>query len=209
MTKSTPTSSFQDRSYFLLALIAMALVVLVSNILVQHPFTPLGLADFLTWAAFTYPVAFLINDLTNRYYGPKAARKVVFLGFALAVILSLIFADMRIAIASGTAFFTAHMLDVFVFDKLRDKLTWWHAPLLSSLLGSSIDTLIFFPLAFYGAGDSFINMVQSYSILGISLTMETWVMWAFCDYMVKLGVAVVMLGAYRLFLKNMLQKPAF
>ena len=105
----------------------------------------LKLADWLTWGAFSYPIAFLVTDLTNRAYGPAAARKVVLVGFALAVILSLIFAEPRIALASGTAFLVAQFMDVLVFDKLRQS-NWWKAPLFSSLIGSALDTALFFSL---------------------------------------------------------------
>lgn len=187
-----------DKLTFLLASIAMALVVLASNILVMHPFTPFGLSDFLTYGAFTYPIAFLINDLTNRWYGPKAASSIVLIGFGVAVALSIYFATPRIAIASGSAFLFAQLLDLAIFNKLRAKARWWQPPLVSSLLGSTFDTLIFFPLAFYGLGDDFINMTQAYHIFGKTLFMETWVMWAICDYIVKLGVAMVMLSFYRM-----------
>ena len=108
-------------STFFIFIAAMALVVVSSNILVQYPFTPLGLGEVLTWGAFTYPIAFLITDLTNRHFGPKQARIVVFAGFAIAVLLSIYFATPRIAIASGTAFLIAQLLDVSIFQKLREK----------------------------------------------------------------------------------------
>ncbi|AVX03120.1 hypothetical protein MXMO3_00576 [Maritalea myrionectae] len=135
----------------LLAIVAMAVVVTASNFLVQFPVQaqlgPANLADILTWGAFTYPFAFLVTDLTNRFFGPQKARIVVLVGFALAVVLSIIFmATPRIAIASGTAFLTAQLLDVSIFDRLR-KGVWWKAPLVSSGIASVVDTLLFFSLA--------------------------------------------------------------
>ena len=126
-------------------ILAMAVLVTASNILVQYP-----VGDFLTWGAFTYPFAFLVTDLTNRRFGTAAARRVVYVGFALAVVLSIWLATPRIAIASGTAFLTAQLLDVAVFDRLRSG-NWWRAPLASSTLGSALDTAIFFTLAFSGS----------------------------------------------------------
>jgi uncharacterized PurR-regulated membrane protein YhhQ (DUF165 family) len=166
---------------FILAIVAMALTVVSSNILVQYPVMvmlgDLNLADWLTWGAFTYPIAFLITDLTNRAYGVKRARQVVFVGFAFAVVLSLVFADPRIAIASGTAFMIAQMLDVTVFDRLRQS-AWWQAPLFSSVIGSAIDTALFFSIAFVSTG-------------------LPWVGWAIGDFFAKLFVAGVCLVAFR------------
>ena len=137
----------------------MAAVVLLSNILVQYPVQAtvggINLADLLTWGAFTYPVAFLVTDLTNRRFGVARARMVVAIGFLLAVLLSIWLATPRIAIASGTAFLVAQLLDVSIFDRMR-RSAWWQAPLVSSLIGSAVDTLIFFSLAFapvFGALD--------------------------------------------------------
>jgi queuosine precursor transporter len=126
---------------------AMALVVTASNILVQYPFDFFGMKDILTWGAFSYPIAFLVNDLTNRRYGKPAARRVVIAGFLIAVVLSIYFATPRIAIASGTAFLTGQMLDIQVFDRLRRK-SWWKAPFMATIFGSILDTAIFFSLAF-------------------------------------------------------------
>ena len=126
---------------------AMAIVVTASNILLQYPFDHFGLSNLLTWGAFTYPVAFLINDLTNRRYGKSAARRVVFAGFLIAVALSIWLATPRIAIASGVAFLTGQMLDIQVFDRLRRQ-SWWKAPFMATIFGSVLDTAIFFSLAF-------------------------------------------------------------
>jgi uncharacterized PurR-regulated membrane protein YhhQ (DUF165 family) len=124
----------------------MAAVVVASNYLVQFPVNyaigALNLADLLTWGAFTYPVAFLVTDLANRRFGPQAARIVVFIGFVIAVALSIWLASPRIAIASGSAFLMAQLLDVSIFDRLRDRV-WWLPPLVSTVIGSFLDTLSF------------------------------------------------------------------
>ena len=185
---------------------AMALVVLASNYLVQFPVQAwlgaINLADILTWGAFTYPVAFLVTDLTNRRYGPQTARRVVFAGFILAVILSVWLATPRIAIASGTAFLVAHLLDVHIFDRMR-RATWWQAPLASSVLGSVVDTILFFGLAFsvqfafLGANDTFaIELAPFLSIFQVEV--PRWLSWAVGDLGVKLLVALTLLAPYRL-----------
>ncbi|MFV1852995.1 MAG: VUT family protein [Thalassospira sp.] len=158
-------------------ILAMAATVVASNILVEYPL-PGVLADWLTYGAFTYPVAFLVTDLTNRARGANAARVVVLAGFALAVVLSLIFADTRIAIASGTAFLIAQMLDVTIFDKLRQA-TWWKAPLVSSGIGSAVDTALFFSIAFVGTG-------------------LPWDTWALGDFTAKVIMALTCLAPFRL-----------
>lgn len=157
---------------------AMAAVVVASNILVQHPLPFWGLGDWLTWGAFSYPVAFLVTDLTNRRFGAAAARRVVYAGFAAAVVLSWWLADPRIAAASGTAFLTAQLLDVFVFDRLRGG-AWWQAPAASSLLGSAVDTALFFSLAF-------------------AFTPVPWVTLALGDFAVKLAMAALLLVPFRI-----------
>ena len=139
-------------SKYLPGILAMAAVVVASNILVQVLF-----GNWLTWGAFTYPLAFLITDIMNRVYGVQAARRVVFAGFVVGVVCSLIgtqimgaygpLVTMRIALASGLAFLTAQLLDVAIFDRLRDR-GWWQAPVLSSVIGSSVDTALFFSVAF-------------------------------------------------------------
>lgn len=155
---------------------AMAVIVLASNILVQYPVTALGLGDVLTYGAFTYPFAFLVTDLTNRWFGPRKARVVILVGFAAAVALSLWLADPRIAMASGAAFLTAQLLDVAVFDRLRAG-SWWRAPLVSSSIGSAVDTALFFSLAFAG-------------------TDVPWVTLALGDFVVKMAMALVALVPY-------------
>src|SRR3546814_11421603 len=125
---------------------AMVGVVALSNYAVQF-----AINDWLTWGAFTYPAAFLVTDLTNRTLGPTAARRVIYAGFALAVVLSIWLATPRIAIASGTAFLVAQLLDVAIFNRLRAG-AWWRAPLVSSAIGSVVDTALFFSIAFAGSG---------------------------------------------------------
>ncbi|WP_417815212.1 queuosine precursor transporter [Thalassospira alkalitolerans] len=161
----------------LFGILAMAVTVVASNILVEYPL-PGVLADWLTYGAFTYPVAFLVTDLTNRARGAQAARVVVLAGFAIAVVLSLIFADTRIALASGTAFLIAQLLDVTVFDKLRQA-SWWKAPLVSSGIGSLVDTTLFFSIAFAGTG-------------------LPWDTWAMGDFAAKIIMALTCLAPFRL-----------
>lgn len=191
--------------HLIIAIGAMCAVVAASNYLVQFPVQgtlgAINLADLLTWGAFTYPAAFLVTDLTNRRFGPAKARQVVFAGFLLAVVLSIVLATPRIAIASGTAFLVAQLLDVFVFDKLRQS-AWWRAPLVSSFAGSAIDTLLFFSLAFaagfamLGANDDF--AIANAPLLGVfSAEAPRWVSWALGDFAVKLLMALVLLAPYR------------
>ena len=192
---------------------AMAFIVVISNILVQIPFAHFNLGELLTWGAFTYPLAFLINDLTNRRFGPAAARKVVFIGFLIAVVLSYYFATPRIAIASGSAFLVAHLLDVSVFNRLRNA-KWWMPPLVSSLIGSAIDTAIFFSLAFaprfvgldfaFGFDDGSLGFPAS--IFGIA--MPLWMSLAVGDFLVKVLISLVALVPYGGFLKVLEPKAA-
>ena len=176
-------------SFFFILAFLMASVVALSNYLVQFPVNYLGLKDLLTYGAFSYPIAFLITDLSNRRYGKNTAKKIVYLGFALGVFLTLYFStnysdliSIRIAIGSGTAFLVAQLIDVNVFDRLRKKI-WFTAPLVSSLVGSSIDTFLFFSISFYGTG---IN----------------WITLSFGDLFVKIFVASVMLIPFRLLLSH-------
>ncbi len=188
-----------------IAVAAMVAVVVASNVLVQYPVDgsvgPLVLADLLTWGAFTYPLAFLVTDLTNRWLGPTVARRVVYVGFAVAVALSIYLATPRIAVASGTAFLVAQLLDISVFNTLR-RATWWQAPLIASLLGSVVDTAIFFGTAFgpfgiiIGPDDPF--AVEFAPLFGIFATeLPRWVSWALGDLAVKLAAAVLLLAPYR------------
>ncbi len=166
--------------------VAMGLVILLSNIAVEHPVqhvltfgtAAIDLSELLTYGAFTYPVAFLVTDTTNRLFGAAAARKVVYIGFALGVVLSLILADPRIAVASGSAFLVAQLLDVLIFDRLRNG-AWWHAPAISSLFGSAIDTALFFTLAFAGTG-------------------LPWISWAAGDFVAKLTMIAILLYPFKL-----------
>ena len=185
-------------------MILMAAVVAASNWLVQFPVQgtlgPLNLADLLTWGAFTYPVAFLVTDLTNRRFGPSAARKVAASGFVIAVALSIFLATPRIAIASGSAFLVAQFLDVSIFNRLRNRV-WWMPPLVSTLIGSVLDTVIFFSLAFsaaagfLGPDDAF--ALEAAPLLGFLATeAPRWLSWALGDLAVKLIVGLSMLVPY-------------
>ena len=192
--------------HLIIAIAAMCAVVAASNFLVQFPVQgtigALSLADLLTWGAFTYPAAFLVTDLTNRRFGPAKARQVVFAGFLLAVILSVMLATPRIAIASGTAFLLAQLLDVTVFDKLRQA-AWWRAPLVSSFAGSAVDTVLFFSIAFaaslsmFGPNDDF--AIANAPLLGVfGAEAPRWVSWALGDFAVKLLMALVLLAPYKM-----------
>ena len=165
----------------------MGLVVLSSNYLVQFPVKYYGLQDILTYGAFTYPIAFLITDLANRSYGKQIARKIVYFGFLVGISFTLFYStnfsdliSVRIAIGSGTAFIIAQLLDVQVFDQLRQK-KWYVAPLTSSLIGSTVDTFLFFSISFYGTG-------------------IPWVTLSLGDLVVKMFVALIMLIPFRLLL---------
>lgn len=181
---------------------AMAVVVLASNFLVQFPFGYFGLQNLLTWGAFTYPLAFLVNDLTNRRYGPLAARKVVYVGFAIAVALSIWLATPRVAIASGSAFLVAQLLDVQVFDRLRERI-WWIAPLTGALIGSLVDTILFFSIAFsdrfafldtgLGHEDGSLGFAVPFLFGG---EVPLWMSLALGDFAVKILLSFVMLIPY-------------
>jgi queuosine precursor transporter len=190
---------------------AMALVVTASNILVQYPFDHVGMKDILTWGAFSYPIAFLVNDLTNRRHGKPAARRVVFAGFLIAVVLSVWLATPRIAIASGTAFLTGQLLDIQVFDRLRRQ-SWWKAPFMATIFGSVLDTVIFFSLAFapaFAGIDAAFGMADG--SLGFPAALfggevPLWTALAFGDLCVKILMGVLALIPYGALL-NVL-KPA-
>ncbi len=181
---------------------AMAVTVAASNVLVQYPFGHFGLQDILTWGAFTYPFAFLVTDLANRNHGAPAARKVVYAGFTVAVILSVWLATPRIAIASGTAFLVAQLIDVAVFERLRRN-AWWQAPLISSIIGSVIDTVLFFSLAFaarfatldtgFGLEDGSLGFAVPFVLGG---EVPLWVSLALGDFCVKIAMALVALVPY-------------
>lgn len=193
----------QTQSVLIYSLL-MAGVVLLSNILVQYPVSGtlygISLADLLTWGAFTYPLAFLVNDLTNRQFGPSAARKVVIAGFVVGVAFSFYASVPRIAIASGTAFLVGQLLDISVFNRLRRQ-TWWKAPLAGSLFGSVLDTVLFFSIsfaaifAFIGPDDEFaLGMAPLFGVF--SLEVPRWISWALGDLSVKLAFSLIMLLPY-------------
>lgn len=194
----------------------MTLIVVASNFLVQFPlnatFAGVNLADILTWGAFSYPIAFLVTDLANRQFGPASARRVVFAGFVVGVSLSFFTSVPRIAIASGTAYLIGQLLDIAVFNRLRRQ-SWWRAPLAGSMVGSTLDTAIFFSLSFaaffvfLGANDEF--ALGTASILGIlPLEAPRWVSWAFGDLVVKILVALVMLLPYGALMSVLKPMPA-
>ncbi|MBC8129508.1 MAG: queuosine precursor transporter [Rhizobiaceae bacterium] len=212
----------------------MTLIVLASNVLVQFPLAGtvgrLALGDLLTWGAFTYPFAFLVTDLTNRRFGPAAARRVVYAGFTVAVATSILVPPVlfdrgllpyapelerlaRVAIASGTAFLVAQLLDVSVFNALRQG-TWWRAPAFASVAGSVVDTGLFFTLAFgsaflfLGPNDGF--ALEPTGLFGV-MTAEAprWVSWALGDLAVKLVIAAFALIPYRLLMARLMPfRPA-
>ena len=181
---------------FLVLTFFMGGIVLVSNYLVQFPIKFYGLDEILTYGAFSYPVAFLITDLANRKYGKLIAKKIVYFGFFWGVFLTLYFStnfsdliSIRIAIGSGTAFITAQLIDVQVFDKLRKK-KWFIAPLTSSLVGSTIDTFIFFSISFYG-------------------TVVNWISLSLGDLAVKIFIALVMLVPFRILMSSIIDFSSF
>ena len=177
-----------NKSFFFLSFL-MGVVVLSSNYLVQFPLNYYGLSEILTYGAFSYPIAFLITDLANRSFGKNVARKIVYFGFVIGISFTLLFStnfadliSVRIAIGSGTAFLIAQLVDVQVFDYLRKK-RWFIAPLTSSIIGSTVDTFLFFSIAFYA-------------------TEVPWLTLSLGDLGVKVAVALVMLIPFRLLLKT-------
>ncbi len=190
------------------AILAMAVIVVASNILVQFP-----VGQWLTWGAFTYPVAFLVTDLTNRFHGAAAARRVVYAGFLTGLLCSVIgtqiagefgpLVTLRVALASGTAFLVGQLLDIAVFSRLR-RATWWQAPFFASFLGSAVDTAIFFPLAFASAfiwlepGNDVSWAAGSVSLLGFGPAVPLWASLAVADFCVKVLVDGVALLPFRL-----------
>ena len=176
------------KKFFFTLSLLMGVVVLSSNYLVQFPIKYFGLDEILTYGALSYPIAFLITDLANRSYGKVSARKIVYFGFLIGISFTLLFStnfadliSVRIAIGSGTAFIVAQLLDVQIFDQLRKK-KWFIAPLTSSLIGSTVDTFLFFSISFYNTG-------------------IPWLSLAFGDLIVKLFIALIMLIPFRLLLK--------
>ncbi len=201
----------------------MAAIVLASNILVQFLF-----GQWLTWGAFTYPLAFLVTDVMNRLYGARAARKVVLAGFVVGVICSLIGTQimlegdgytypavtLRIALGSGLAFLTAQMMDVAIFDRLRGG-AWWRAPLTSTLVGSALDTAIFFTIAFSGAltfvdpGNDVSWAQEALPLLGVGPVVPLWVSLGMADWLVKLALAVIALIPFRVIVSKAMSRNAY
>ncbi|NDR58378.1 queuosine precursor transporter [Aliiruegeria sabulilitoris] len=203
---------------FLPGILAMAGVVVASNILVQHL-----LGQWLTWGALTYPFAFLVTDLMNRIYGVGPARRVVLIGFVVGIACSLIgsqihgefgpLVTLRVAVGSGTAFLVAQLVDISVFNRLREG-RWWRAPLASTLVGSSLDTVIFFSIAFSAAlngmepGNMPVWAQDNLPVLGMGPVAPLWVSLAFADWMVKLSLALVALIPFRMIVRRLLATPS-
>ncbi len=203
-------------------ILAMAAIVVASNILVQFLF-----GQWLTWGALTYPLAFLVNDVMNRVYGPQVARRVVWVGFGVGVACSLIgtqimgefgpLVTLRIALGSGTAFLVAQLVDVALFDRLREDRhggAWWRAPLASTVVGATLDTALFFTIAFSGAlrflepGNDVSWAAEMLPLLGAGPVAPLWVSLAVADWAVKLALAVIALVPFRLIVTRMTQPVA-
>lgn len=196
--------------------LAMAAIVVASNILVQFLF-----GQWLTWGAFTYPLAFLVTDVMNRVYGRQAARKVVLAGFVVGIACSFVgtqivgefgpLVTLRIAIGSGLAFLTAQLIDIAIFHRLRDG-SWWRAPVVSSVIGGSIDTAIFFTIAFSAAliwlepGNDVSWANEALPLLGMGPVAPLWVSLAVADWMVKLGIALLALVPFRIIVGSLTQR---
>ncbi len=198
--------------FSLFGVLAMAIVVVASNILVQHP-----IGTWLTWGAFTYPLAFLVSDIVNRIEGPAAARRVVYAGFVTGLACSAIgtqilgefgpLVTLRVAIGSGIAFLLAQLLDILIFDRLRQK-AWWKAPFISTFAGSTLDTALFFTFAF-SASLSFIEpgndvswAAEPMALLGVGFTVPFWVSLAVADWLVKIAVDLIALLPFRLAIRR-------
>jgi queuosine precursor transporter len=216
----SPTASWRA---YILPVIAMTIIVLMANIAVQFPLEgqvgALQLADILTWGAFVYPFAFVVTDINNRLFGPRMARRVVYLGFATAIGSSIVFPPLlyalgwmpfeisgarlvRLALASGSAFLMAQLMDILVFNRLRRQ-SWWKAPFMAGVVGSIFDTAMFFSLAFaplfvvLGPNEPF--ALEAAPLLGVlAAEAPRWVSWALGDFAVKLAIAVFGLVPYRL-----------
>lgn len=201
-------------------ILAMATIVVASNILVQFL-----LGSWLTWGAFTYPIAFLVTDVMNRVYGAAAARRVVFVGFLVGIVCSLIGSQimlefgpavaLRVAVGSAIAFLTAQLLDVAIFDKLRSAV-WWKAPLASTVIGSAVDTALFFTIAFSAAvtvfgsnADAAISWAwDGVPFLGFGAVVPLWVSLAVADWAVKLAIALLALVPFRMIVNKLSSSPA-
>lgn len=199
-------------------ILAMAAIVVASNILVQFLF-----GQWLTWGAFTYPLAFLVTDVMNRVYGVAAARRVVFTGFVVGVACSFVgtqitgefgpLVTLRIALGSGLAFLTAQLLDVAVFDRLREG-RWWRAPLASTLIGSTVDTALFFTIAF----SAWLSVIEpandvgwaneALPLLGLGPVVPLWMSLAVADWTVKLALALIALVPFRLIVGRLMAQIA-
>ena len=180
-----PGNKKLDRNLFILLSVAMGVIIIISNYLVQFPINKFNLQSILTYGAFSYPITFLITDLANRRFGKKKARELVYVGFttgvALTVLVSTNFQDIisiRIALGSGIAFLTAQLIDIEIFQSLRNKI-WFVAPITSSISGSVVDTFLFFSISFLGTG-------------------IPWVTLAFGDLFIKFLMALLMLIPFRL-----------
>jgi len=179
----------EDKKLFLALLSSMGVVIILSNYLVQFPVNKFNLQDILTYGAFSYPITFLITDLSNRRFGKVFAKKIVYFGFILGILLTFLIStnfddviSIRIAIGSGSAFIIAQLLDIEIFQKLRNR-SWYIAPIVSSIFGSVVDTFLFFSIAFYG-------------------TALPWFTLALGDLMVKLLIAILMLIPFRILLSK-------
>ena len=194
-------------------ILAMAIIVVASNILVNHP-----LGAFLTYGAITYPFSFIVNDINNRLQGVSAARRVVLVGFLVGLVCSAIgtqivgefgpLVTLRVAIGSGTAFLVGQLMDITIFDRLR-RAAWWRAPLVSTLMGSTVDSVIFFTIAF-SASLAFLEPSNDVSwatepgaLLGIGPVVPFWVSLAVADWCVKFAIAVFGLLPFRLYVAKM------
>jgi len=186
------------------AILAMAVIVVASNILVLHP-----LGAWLTYGALTYPLSFLVNDITNRLHGPGAARRVVLAGFVAGLVCSVVAAQfpgvttLRIAMGSLTAFLVGQLLDITIFTQFR-RAAWWRAPLISTLVGSTVDSAIFFTIAFAGSltflepGNDVSWATGNTALLGIGPSLPFWISLAVADWCVKFAIAVFGLLPFRL-----------
>lgn len=204
------------KHHLLPGILAMAAIVVASNILVQFLF-----GQWLTWGAFTYPLAFLVTDVMNRVYGRDAARRVVFAGFVVGLICSFIgtqisgefgpLVTLRIALGSAVAFLTAQLLDIAVFNRLREG-AWWRAPMVSSLIGSTVDTALFFTIAFSASlavlepsnDVSWAN--EALPLLGVGPVVPLWMSLAVADWMVKLALALLTLVPFRIIVRSLMHR---
>lgn len=203
------------KSSLLPGVIAMAAIVLASNILVQFLF-----GQWLTWGAFTYPFAFLVTDVMNRVYGQQAARRVVVAGFVVGILCSLVgtrimgefgpLVTLRIAFGSGIAFLTAQLIDIAVFNRLRAG-DWWRAPVVSSVIGSSVDTALFFSIAF-ASSLAFLEPANDVTwagevlpLLGIGPAAPLWMSLAVADWLVKLALALIALLPFRIIVRSLIR----